>query len=64
MSITAKKKAAMQPIEKLLKNNMLLATDPSTIKDAVCRLKELKQAYIQQTEVGNNVLRLSALKKK
>ncbi|GAA4302795.1 hypothetical protein [Nibribacter koreensis] len=64
MSITAKKKAAMQPIEKLLKNNMLLATDPSTIKDAVCRLKELKQAYIQQTEVGNNVLRLSALNKK
>ncbi|QHL89213.1 hypothetical protein GU926_17965 [Nibribacter ruber] len=64
MSITVKKKAAAQPIEKLLKNNMLLATDAYTIKQSVCRLQELRQAYIAHAEAGENVLHLPARKKK
>ncbi|AMM51783.1 hypothetical protein TH61_12180 [Rufibacter sp. DG15C] len=62
MSITAKKKVAAQPIEKLLKNNLLLSTDPTTIKESICRLQELRQAYIDHAEAGKNVLRLPALK--
>jgi hypothetical protein len=65
MSITTKKKVAAQPIEKLLKNNLLLSTDPGTIKESVCRLQELRDAYIaHDAEVGKNVLRLPGLKKK
>ena len=64
MSITVKKKVATQPIEKLLKDNLLLSADSSSIKASVSRLQELRTAYLTQAEAGKNVLHLPALKKK
>ncbi|MBC3541042.1 hypothetical protein ACFSC6_17050 [Rufibacter sediminis] len=58
-----KKTVGGKPIEKLLKNSLLLPADNGSIKDSLARLQDLRQRYIQAPVTGKNVLKLPALKK-
>ncbi len=53
-----------KPIEKMLKDNVLLPIDNSYINESLARLQDLRQMYIQKPKTGKNVFKLPALKKK
>ncbi|RNI21827.1 hypothetical protein EFB08_22030 [Rufibacter latericius] len=63
MNSSVKKAVPGKPIEKLLKNSLLLQADPTSINDSLARLQDLRQKYIQTPVAGKNVLKLPALKK-
>ncbi|WP_181304034.1 hypothetical protein [Rufibacter sp. XAAS-G3-1] len=63
MNTSVKKAVAGKPIEKLLKNSLLLPVDAGSINDSLSRLQELRQTYIQAPVSGKNVLKLPSLKK-
>jgi hypothetical protein len=63
MNSSVNKLVAGHPIEKLLKDNLLLPVDKGYINDSLARLQDLRQRYIQTPLTGKNVLRLPGLKK-
>ncbi|MFB9864599.1 hypothetical protein EFA69_05220 [Rufibacter immobilis] len=64
MNSSVKKAVAGKPIEKLLKNSVLLPVDTGSINDALARLQDLRQQYIQAPQAkGKEVFKLPALKK-
>ncbi|WP_205499900.1 hypothetical protein [Rufibacter psychrotolerans] len=63
MNSSSKKAVVGKPIEKMLKNNVLLPVDNSAVNDSLARLKALRQMYIQAPQTGKKVFKLPALKK-
>ena len=62
MNSPVKKAVVGKPIEKLLKNSLLLPVDNGSINDSLARLQDLRQKYIQTPQSGKNVLKLPRLK--